>query len=225
MDGGGFNRGHTITSNLVNETTATTTNNRNLGLTRQASIKPGTPMDEIEFINKREKRFFYIATMSLVIIIIVNTILFTEFPEHFYVSTNDVTFVDGKYYIVDNDSVDANGNIIVSKAKVVDPSTVLMNSEKTQILSGPLKKSDRFLDCVYFATTQYSTIGYGDITPKYNFSKITCVFTQFIIVALSFKFIGGPVEDMFTNYVKKKYNNTKSYISGKKYNSSIAVSS
>ena len=49
--------------------------------------------------------------------------------------------------------------------------------------------SSTITDGVYFTTTQFSTIGYGDITPKTNTAKIISSFCHLLIIAISLKLI------------------------------------
>ncbi len=42
-------------------------------------------------------------------------------------------------------------------------------------------------DGLYFTTTQFSTIGYGDITPKTQFSKWICAMVHFTVIAITLK--------------------------------------
>ena len=46
---------------------------------------------------------------------------------------------------------------------------------------------NRITDGVYFTTTQLSTIGYGDITPKSNTAKNICSIVHIFIIAISLK--------------------------------------
>ena len=84
---------------------------------------------------------------------------------------------------------------------VFDENHVLMSNDKTVVLAGPKNDGDRILDSLYFTTTQFSTIGYGDITPKFMASKLLCTFTHFLIISVSFKFIGGPLENLLTKAI------------------------
>jgi hypothetical protein len=44
-------------------------------------------------------------------------------------------------------------------------------------------------DGIYFTTTQFSTVGYGDITPKTPVAKWMCSFSHLLIIAISLELI------------------------------------
>jgi hypothetical protein len=44
-------------------------------------------------------------------------------------------------------------------------------------------------DGIYFTTTQFSTIGYGDLTPKTSAAKWICSFNHLLIISISLKLI------------------------------------
>jgi len=48
-----------------------------------------------------------------------------------------------------------------------------------------LSDDSSFLDCFYFSFTTFSTVGYGDISPKTNLTKLL-VLSQQIILLLDF---------------------------------------
>ena len=48
-----------------------------------------------------------------------------------------------------------------------------------------LTDDSSFLDCFYFSFTTFSTVGYGDISPKTNLTKLL-VLSQQIILLLDF---------------------------------------
>lgn len=50
-------------------------------------------------------------------------------------------------------------------------------------------KTDKFVDAAYFTTTQISTIGFGDFSPRTNISKIIASFAHLAIIILTYNVI------------------------------------
>lgn len=64
------------------------------------------------------------------------------------------------------------------------------DSEPEDGTKKPKRSADSILiDGIYFTTTQFSTVGYGDITPKTNVAKIMASLCHFLIIAISLKLI------------------------------------
>ena len=59
-----------------------------------------------------------------------------------------------------------------------------------------LSDDSSFLDCFYFSFTTFSTVGYGDISPKSDLTKLM-VLSQQIILLLDFS---NEVGQMIINY-------------------------
>ena len=125
------------------------------------------------------RKFLKLFLTIFILILIINIFLFTFWPEQYYNAANDE-----KQKSTEND--------------------ILKASDKKTVLDGPYNTFDRCVDALYFSTTQLSTIGYGDITPKQKFSKIYCSIIHILIIGLSFRFIGGSISgEFYRNFAKK----------------------
>lgn len=84
---------------------------------------------------------------------------------------------------------------------------VLKSSDGSLRLDGPESGFNRFLDCIYFTTTQLSTVGYGDITPKKFSAKMICSFSHILIIILSFRFVSSLTPLQSLQSIKSKLKN------------------
>lgn len=125
------------------------------------------PFDFNKSLSNKEflKLFFTFFT----IILVINIIAFTVYPEQYYT-------------IYDVNPLPTGVSLPVFTSTII-------SSDKKYILQAPDTLFNRILDAFYFTISQFSTIGYGDITAKYATSKIICSITNIFIILLSFKFI------------------------------------
>jgi hypothetical protein len=115
------------------------------------------------------KEFLHLFLTFFIIIFIINIIIFSIYPEQYYT-------------IYDINPLPEGVSLPVFTSTII-------SSDKKFILQAPDNLAGRILDSFYFTISQFSTIGYGDITAKYATSKIICSITNIFIILLSFKFI------------------------------------
>ena len=132
-----------------------------------------------------EMNFLRIFFIIFTIIIIVNIFIFILLPEQYY-----------PIYNVNPLPKDASPSPSYTQN--------CLSSDEQFILQAPNNALERSLDALYFTTTQFATVGYGDITPKYILSKILCSITHMCIILLSYKFIDHNFGNALKTFVSKK---------------------
>ena len=72
-------------------------------------------------------------------------------------------------------------NLIFANLVIVVFYAILYQQLKSDHFIG-LDKNSTFMDCLYFSCTTYSSVGYGDISPKSNIAKLIVMSQQMLLL-------------------------------------------